>query len=95
MAARPDLASSTGLFDSLAPMHRAAVGGHVEVLRAVVEALRTYGASIADPAKGDPKVVPVPAAPPPSSHPHPHPPHVHTCALRLMYKWPIENGHRS
>lgn len=28
----------------------------LQVLRAVVEALRSYGANITDPAKGDPKV---------------------------------------
>lgn len=31
-------------------------GRPLQVLRAVVEALRSYGANITDPAKGDPKV---------------------------------------
>ena len=31
LLARPELASATGLFDSLAPMHRAAANGHPQV----------------------------------------------------------------
>lgn len=54
--ARPELASATGLFDSLSAMHRAAAGGHLGVLRAVVEALRAYGSHVADPSKADHKV---------------------------------------
>lgn len=53
---RPELASATGLFDSLSVMHRAAAGGHVRVLRAVVESLRAYGSHVADPSKADHKV---------------------------------------
>ena len=55
--AKPELASVSGTWDSLAPLHRAAANGHVGVMQAVVEALRTFGSRIADPEKGDAKVL--------------------------------------
>jgi hypothetical protein len=53
---RPDLASLTGMIDRSSAMHRAAAGGHLGVLRAIVESLRAYGASVLDPSKSDHKV---------------------------------------
>lgn len=56
LEARPDMAGWTGVFDRSSAMHRAAAGGHLGVLRAIVESLRAYGAGVTDPSKGDHKV---------------------------------------
>jgi hypothetical protein len=57
LESRPEAAGATGMVERSSAMHRAAAGGHLDVMRTIVESLRSYGTSITDPSKGDHKVL--------------------------------------
>ena len=53
LEARPELANYTRFGNSNSVLHRAAAGGHVQVVAAVIEALKAHGRALVDPEKTD------------------------------------------